>query len=88
MKDLLEQLVEVSEWEQLGSLLDIKKYKLNDIRESRHGVAANCKMDLFDYWLRSDIQASWNKLVEALETMDYSSLAHKIRVQHRLGKSS
>ncbi len=86
MKELLEQLVEVSEWEQLAAHLGVKKYKLDEIRESRRGVTANCKMDMFDYWLRSDIRASWKKVVETLEKMDYGRLATNMRVRHGLGK--
>ncbi len=87
MKDLLDQLGVVSEWELLGFHLGIKKYKLNDIKEERRGKASLCKMDMFDYWLRADIHASWRKVVEALEQMDDIELSHSLRVSHGLGKT-
>lgn len=84
LNNLLEQVVEVFEWEQVGTALGVKKYKLSEIREARHGVTANCKLDLFDYWLRSDVRASWKKLIEALEKVEYFELARNLRAKHGL----
>ncbi|XP_064383255.1 85/88 kDa calcium-independent phospholipase A2-like isoform X2 [Halichondria panicea] len=85
LKDLLDQLGVVTEWELLGNHLGIKRHKLNDIKVERHGKASLCKMDMFDYWLRSDIYASWQKVVEALEKMDdFGLLSHTLRVSHGL----
>lgn len=47
-----------------------------------------CKMDMFDYWLRSTVHASWKMIVVALEEMEgYNHLAHSLRVKYGLGPS-
>ena len=89
LKDLLDHLGEVSEWETLGIKLGIKKYKLEEISSERKGKMTLCKMDMFDYWLRSNVHASWEKIVIALEQMnnEYNDLAHSLRVKYGLGPS-
>lgn len=86
----MNQLAEVSEWELLGSNLGIKKHKLNEIKEERRGKASHCRMDMLDYWLRSDVKASWLKLVQALEKMEgeYAALCQTLRVNHGLGQGT
>jgi len=83
----MDQLKEVSEWESLGAFLGVKKYKLNDIQVERRGKLSLCKMDLFDQWLRSDVNASWEMVARALESMDgdYNTLAQNVRMRHNLG---
>ena len=85
MKNLSNILVEVVNWYQLGINLNIKGYKLEEIRRNKHGDIAMCKMALIDLWLRSDIKASWEKLVEVLEEMDEAKTVEKIRIKYLQG---
>ena len=79
-------LVEVDKWETLGINLGLKKYKLKEIDRSKLGDIALCRLDLIDLWLRSDIYASWEKLIEALTKMDdYSTTIERIRTEFLQG---
>lgn len=64
-KNVLNALVE---WEDLGTELGIKSSKIREIDRNRKGVVGRCRYDLIDYWLSSDRNASWEKLIEALQS--------------------
>lgn len=66
LKHLLNVLVDVTEWENLGAALEIKPAKVKAIARNKNNHVARCKYDLMDHWLRSDLSASWQKLMEAL----------------------
>ena len=51
---------------------------LNNIAENKPDVQSRCS-ELFKYWLRVDTDASWNKLIEALNKIDEHCLAEKIK---------
>ena len=67
-------------WEDLGvELLNEKLLpQLNVIAENKPDVESRCS-ELFNYWLRVDTGASWNKLIEALNKINEHSLAEKIK---------
>ena len=72
---LTNELVEVYDWEKLGLNLGIKKYKLREIKKNRSDELSLCKLDLFDLWLRSDITASWQKMIGAVKQLgEYEEL--------------
>lgn len=69
MKNLLNVLVELVRWEDLGAHLGLKHYKLTEIDRNKRGDVGQCKLALVDMWLRTDVNASWEKLVQALRDM-------------------
>ena len=66
-------------WEELGvELLDEEQLsKLRHIAKDEHEVE-DCCTKLFNYWLDTDPDASWNKLLEALKNIKQNYLAEKI----------
>ena len=48
-------------------------------KDHRHDVMTCCT-EMFKYWLSVDTNASWNKLIEALERIDEIALAEKIKI--------
>ncbi len=85
IKNLSNILVEVVNWDTLGINLNIKSYKVEEIRRNKNGDVTMCKMALIDHWLRSDVKASWEKLVEVLEQMGEADTAQKIRIKYLQG---
>ena len=81
MRNLTNQLVEVVRWYELGVALGIPAYKLDSINQNHRGDVSRCKMGMLDIWLRSDLEASWEKLAKALVTQDSDTVADKIRVE-------
>ena len=85
MRNLTNQLIEVVKWYPLGVALGIPAYKLDAIEQNQRGDVGRCKMGMLDVWLRSDLEASWEKLARALED-DYVAVAARIRKKY-LGSS-
>ena len=55
-----------ADWELIGAQL-IDRPALRNIRANRPGEASLCMIDTISQWLRTDLQASWKKLAEAVE---------------------
>ena len=56
-------------WELLGQCL-ITRSALLTIRASRFGEANFCMIDTIVQWLRTDLEASWEKLAEAVARVE------------------
>lgn len=55
-----------------------------DIAKSRnHRDPHLCMADLMEHWLSSDLEASWEKVANALDEMDLRDVAVKIRKAYR-----
>ena len=74
----------MGDWYLLGVLLDIPAHKLDDIKAEYPRQAGRCTEMLSWYrWLKNDVNASWIKLLKALEDMkEYGVVADKIRQQY------
>ncbi len=84
-KNLSNVLMPVVNWKQLGINLDIKRYKLNEIEKNYSGDTAGARLALIDLWLRSDINASWEKLIAALKEMDEVEVIERIQADFLQG---
>ena len=57
---------------------DNLQFQLIIIRINNPGDAITCTTEMFDYWLKVDTTASWNKLIEALKKINKNHLAETI----------
>ena len=81
-RKLLEKYIRndiASNWEDLGvQLLEEEQHSmLNIIAVNKPDVLDRCT-ELFKYWL-VDVDASWNKLINALRVINQNVLAEKIK---------
>ena len=69
------------EWFDLGvQLLSSEQLeKLDTIRQDYPADTNMCCTEMFKHWLNVDTEASWNKLIAALEQIDHNTLAETIR---------
>ena len=77
------------DWYDLGvQLLQLEEYinKLNVFKANHSHDVEKCCHEMFDYWLSVDVQASWNKLIGALEHIKQNATAAKIRQDILIGK--
>ena len=81
MRNLTNQLVEVVRWYELGVALGIPAHKLDSTDQNYRGDSNRCKMGMLDIWLRTDLNASWEKLADALVAQGYDKVADKVRVE-------
>ena len=76
-------------WYDLGvQLLQLEEYidKLNVFKTNHRHDVEQCCHEMFEHWLRVDVQASWNKLIHALEDIKQNATAAKIRQDILMGK--
>ena len=67
-----------SNWHSLGlQLLDINQ--LDIIQKNYPTDTERCCTEMLKYWLNVDTEASWDKLINALEQIGQNSLAQKIK---------
>ena len=53
-------------------------YKLAEIRNNYNDVE-QCCMQMLQYWLMVDAEASWNKLIDTLQRVDLNTAAARIK---------
>ena len=75
-------------WRYLGLQLLQAEYtdKLNVIQANHPTKVEDCCDEMFQHWLAVDTEASWNKLIDALEHIHQNALAKKIREEISKGK--
>ena len=68
-------------WLDLGlQLLEEKNNpKLNIIEKNNPKDIEACCQEMFEYWLRVDERASWDKLISALQAIGQNTLAANIK---------
>ena len=73
------------DWEALGLQLFIQDSALQNIRPNRHASAVLCMIDTISQWLRTDIEASWEKLAEAVARVEEYGEPTAAIVRHKAG---
>ena len=75
-------------WRDLGRQLLREKYlfKLNVIQTNNPNDVEICCDKMFEYWLSVDVQANWDKLIDALEHIQKNAMAARIRQDILIGK--
>ena len=80
LRDIQNELGDVTDWYQLGVQLGIKTAYLDQIQMNNPRNAQQCKTNVLDFWLRNAPECSWVKLAEAVEAMGgYAVLAEELR---------
>ena len=79
MRLLVDAVRNVSDWHNLGLHLDITMRKLKEIdRIYRSDGEERIKAEMFDVWLKSCPDASWHKLVSALNAINEKRVAKEV----------
>ena len=80
LRDIQNELGDVTDWYQLGVQLCIKTADLDQIQMNNLHNAQQCKTKVLEFWLWNATECSWVKLAEAVEAMgEYALLAEKLR---------
>ena len=74
-------------WRHLGIQLLQEKHtdKLDVINKNHSNEVEECCDTMFQCWLEVDTEATWNKLIVALEDIDKNATAAKIREDNLIG---
>ena len=82
VKELDQQLKDIVNWERLAiHLPKITQTYIEIIKQENPLSISRQKQALFDKWLRSYPNASWDAIVLALEVIDENTLAQNIQNQ-------
>lgn len=57
-------------WKSIGRLLCIPKGQLDILGEDYSGKVERCCNEMFAAWLDTDLNATWEKVLEAIESSD------------------
>ena len=78
----------MADWYDLGVQLDLREDKLDEIQANKPSNRKECCTEMFKYWRRSDLNASWKILTEALEapSLHLHELARTLRRKLKSGK--
>ena len=71
--------LEVIEWFSLGLKLGLSEYELQTIDYDNPKSSKACKRMMFSKWLEVDINASYKKLIFALEEISLVKVANDLR---------
>ena len=83
LQSLLKYLSMLVEWETFGALVGVPSEELRRIKEE-HGSVQSRVMHLLDYWVKNDGNVSWDRVVEALESIPKEKyLADKIPLKYK-----
>ena len=70
-------------------LLDAEQHDQLEIIDCNHpNNVEECCSKMFNHWLTVDPDATWDKLLNALETIDHNVLAKSIQINILQGKST
>jgi len=79
---LTHELKDVTEWFQLGGQLGVRYDKLKQIEKDCNHETERCKTEMLNCWLQGDLEASWDRMVEAVQRMDRVVLAQQLRKKY------
>ena len=83
VKTLRKALLMVSDWEMLGVRLGINAAKIEEIANSHDPThTLLCKRDLLEYWIRSDLDVTWERVATALDEMGMKNDARELRTTY------
>ena len=78
---LVDAVKKVNDWHNLGLHLYLEETKLEEIGITYNGVG-RIKAELFKVWLKSNPDASWDKLVAALNSIGEKSVAAEVESKY------
>lgn len=78
---LLKELSSVSDWFMLGVYLKLEVSELRKVQAQFNSVE-RCKLEMFDIWLRTCPNASWELVASALNCLREDSLASTLRQKY------
>ena len=81
-KNIHSALKDLVDWKPLAIQLEMKTTKIEEIDVNNRGRVADCRLEMIQFWLQSDISRSWQKLIGALKSTDQSVLAEAIKSKY------
>ena len=84
---LVRELCQVTEWDVLGFYLGLTESEITEI-ERDHQSNARRRIAMLSKWMKKDPNASWEKVIEALECLSQTRLAKKLKEKYCTSESN
>ena len=84
---LVRELSKVSEWDVLGIYLGLDESEIKEI-ELDHQSTARRRIVMLEIWTKKDVDASWEKVIEALKSMSQIVLAKQLEEKYCTSESN
>lgn len=81
--DFLDETVQVRDWYTLGVYMKLSPSELSQIGTQFSNLGPKrCKIEMFDLWTKSNPDASWELIAQALDRCGEQVLAKHIRTRY------
>ena len=84
---LVRELSQVVHWDVLGTYLGLEESEITEI-ERDHQSNARRRIVMLAKWMEKDVDASWEKVIEALKSMSQTGLARKLEKKYCTSEST
>ena len=84
---LVRELNKVSQWDVLGIYLGLEENEIEEIERDHHDTARR-RIVMLGKWMEKDVNASWEKVIEALKAMSQMRLASQLKEKYCTSESS
>ena len=75
---LVRELCKVTEWDVLGIYLGLDESEITEIERDHYDTACR-RLVILNKWIEKDVNASWEKVIDALKSMSQIRLANQLR---------
>ena len=74
--------LQVSDWNRLGLALKLNSYDLNIIEKDNPGDTRKQSLKMFDLWLKTQPDASYEQLIKALREVGNETVANSLYMKY------
>jgi len=74
--------LQVSDWNRLGLALKLNSYDLNIIEKDNPGDTRKQSLKMFDLWLKTQPDASYEQLIKALHEVGNETVANSLYMKY------
>ena len=78
---LVRELGQVPQWDILGTYLGLSESEIQVIERDHHDTARR-RLVMLNKWMEKDINASWEKVIDALKSMSQIRLANQLKEKY------
>ena len=80
---LVRELSKVVQWDMLGIYLGLEENEIEEIERDHHDKpTARLRIVMLGKWMEKDVNASWEKVIEALKSMSQMRLANHLKEKY------
>ena len=84
---LVRELDQVPQWDMLGTYLGLSESEIQVIERDHHDTARR-RLVMLNKWMEKDVNASWEKVIDALKSISQIRLAHQLKKKYCTSEST